>query len=234
MHKSSLLYAGIANSLRTWQIFVMILLIVNIMQVTVISTLFPLKETKPVFVQFSTSDDVYFKTIPQDRMTATQEEFLIRNFLTKYVHDREARDDMELILARAAFVKDMSSKGVYESLIKDFSKQQETMQDVTREVHVISDSPISLKRQGDTSMGVHQVEWLATDRKGEYYTKTSFVATIHYTYEFKEVNETQAMLNPFNIKIVKYQLSKKQNIVDTPKSSPMNNDNPFVKTGGVK
>ena len=229
--------AHISESLRTWQIVTIFLLVVIGMLSVALVVLMPLKETETHFVQFTTSDDVYFRTVSQSDMTKKQRHMLERKYLRQYVSYSETRDTVEEMGERFKTVRAMSSSEVFDQFKKRFDKQKDKMDDVTREVLIISDT-----RLGDD---VHQIEFKTIDRKPvndgtdrNYVDENLWFATIRYTTKQVKVNDDVAMRNPLNIKIQSYQITSRdkeaQEKTNNKQNKIFNDEKPTQKKGDEK
>lgn len=187
---------------RTLQILLVASWAIILILIGAIVLMLPLKKTETIFVEFTSSKDTFFRTVPLNQMNRSQEEFLIRGMLRNYVINRETRDTEAAMIERMRPVKEMSSPQIFEKIKKDYLATREVMKDFNRQIYIVSDSPIS--------KGIHQIEYRTVDTQGEYEVKNLWIATIHYTYDIREINEDQALINPLNLKVTKFNIAKRE------------------------
>lgn len=225
--------AALAESKTLWQMFS--LGMTGLWVLTVFWMMFvvtpKLNKTEPIFVKFTTSDDVFFETIPVRGITKTQEEFLIKSFLREYVDYAETYDHDDLVYFRAEKLVALSSPNIVAYHKDKFQKSKEIFKEYTREVSIISDSTLELIRDNDKNFGIHQVEFRTIDRKKgtDFVEKKNWLATLKYEYVIGDVNESEATLNPLNIKVYDYQINVRD-VAEEPTNITAktdSNNNPF-------
>lgn len=233
--KGDLMYAALAESKILWQWVSLIMIVVNIVIVFwVISYITPkLNKVEPIFVQFSTSEDVYFEQIPMRTLTKDQETFLLKRFLRQYVDYAETLDHEDLSYFRAQNIIAMSDPLIVQFQQDKYQKAKNNFEEFIREIDIVSDSSIEFIPVGSGGRGIHQIEFRATTKKKgtNYQDKRNFVATLKYRYSVDEVNETTALLNPMGIKITDYQISERK--IEGDESlllPPSNAQNPLDET----
>ena len=146
-----------SEALRIWQWFSLFLVLALTASSMAIYAMFPLKKTEIRYVEFLASEDVYFRVAPSSEINQSQRQLYFRQAVRKYVNDRNTKDDMTG-KERVKIIRSMSSKAVWEEFKVQFTEMTERMEDVTRKVEIISDSPIG-------QSPIHQVEFRTTDTK---------------------------------------------------------------------
>lgn len=226
----ALKHAHHAESLRSWQIICFVLVVIIGLQGAALATLYPLKEIKPVFIQFAADDHFEFRSIPYSQMNREQEAFLVRNFLRRYVRLRETRGDIAVEAKNFDIVHLMTTADQMALLKKDYMRQKPQLENASREIKIISDSEIEkgYSEKDKTKYGIHQIEFQTTDTKDGFSVKNLWFATIRYVYALEEVTESQALKNPMNIRVHSYKISKRD---IQPKSTPRQLElTPFSKS----
>lgn len=198
---TSLLYFRLGEAIRLWQIVAGIAIVLVVLQSVTIFTILPLKETTVKYVEFNSSEDVYYRMIPSSELTPDQKKTLVRKALRKYVYDRNLKDDLTEKV-RVRDIRVMSNKAVWEEFKRQFTIMIENMDDVRRNVQIVSDSQIA--------EGVHQIEFRTEDERGLETKVREYVATIGY--ELNEAmlsNVEEDHFNPLGIVIKKYNVSER-------------------------
>lgn len=211
--KNDLFYAALAESKILWQWSTIGSILLNIILLFwVIGFVTPkLNKVEPIFIQFSTSEDVYFKQLPMRNLTGKQEMDVITHFLRQYVDYAETFDHEDLVYFRVPTIIEMSSPEIEQFQKEKYQKSKTNLADFIRRVHIISDSSIEHVEENKGGYGIHQIEFRTTTRKKNtnFYEKQNWIATIKYTYAVREVNKTQAQINPLGIQIYDYQISER-------------------------
>ena len=198
---TSLLYFRLGEAIRLWQIVAGIAIVLVVLQSVTIFTILPLKETTVKYVEFNSSEDVYYRMIPSSELTPDQKKTLVRKALRKYVYDRNLKDDLTEKV-RVRDIRVMSNKAVWEEFKRQFTIMIENMDDVRRNVQIVSDSQIA--------EGVHQIEFRTEDERGLETKVREYVATIGYDLnEAMLSNVEEDHFNPLGIVIKKYNVSER-------------------------
>ena len=195
-------YMRMAESVRLWQILCLFFVAIITVQMITIATLFPLKETRFRYVEFLNSNDVYYRIMPTADLSADQKELLVRKAIRKYVFDRNVKDDITE-KQRAKIIRTMSDDAVWAQFKHQFSRMINTMDDVKRDIEIISDSIID--------RGIHQVEFRAIDVGDRNTRVRNYIATLKYRIEPNPLVDTETdLLNPLGIKVLGYNVSERK------------------------
>lgn len=191
-----------AESIRVWQILSLILIfIVSVLSVA-IAYMMPLKQTEYRYVEFLNSGDVYYRVLPSAHMSTDQKVLFLRKALRKYVYDRNLKDDVTERI-RAQNIKAKSNDAVWNDFKTQFASMISSMEDVKRDVEIISDSFID--------DNIHQIEFRTIDRKDSYFKVRNFFATIKFEIDKdRMVNKDNELINPLGVVVTSYKVSERK------------------------
>lgn len=165
-----LIYKQMAENLRTWQIISVIEGIALVTCLIGLILLFPLKTTEIKFVEFSASQDNFFRVLPSN-LPKEEHELLLRKFIRLYVFNR-TRHDHVTETARFRSVKAYSTPEIFAEFTKQFNKNFESLKTFDRDIVILSDSIIE--------NGKIMIEFKTIDKKGDNMKETNYIATIAY------------------------------------------------------
>jgi type IV secretory pathway component VirB8 len=200
----SLVYRGALLRNRFLSILLASSVSLNILLVIAITFVAKISEPEVRYVEFSHSRDNFYRVYTEDEVRPESRTGmkLIRSAIREYVYNRHKKDHIADEV-RGKQVIAMSTSSVINGYKDQYMRDINTFAGIEREIKVISDSILD--------KGIHQVEFETIDTKGTNKVVQSWNANIKYEFHDSIVNSEDELINPLNLYVSGYSISKRQN-----------------------
>lgn len=195
---------GLMSSNRFLKILLLSSVFVNVILGIAVITVTKISEPEIRYVEFSNSRDNFYKVYTEDEIRPESKTGmkLIRSAIREYVYNRHKKDHIA-DEARGKQVVAMSTSEVIAGYTKEYLRNVKTLDNVERDIKIISDSILD--------KGIHQVEFETIDNKDGQKVVQSWNANIKYEFHDSIVNAEDELVNPLNLYVSGYSISKRQN-----------------------